>query len=208
MMLESKARVLTRYMKFLLRVVPRIEIPEVLASITDELGDVVEELSFDVYHPMPYDYEQTRLTVWQPGNQVNAFTPDRLAREGRKMLAKLGTDDPEGYAVGLNSRLNQYGEVVHLLMLDFDGGDHAVEASLRKIGGILIKTERGFHFIGSRVIKGHRRWEAKLRQLRRGRLRRFLDIKHVDYALKRGYSTIRLTSGAEKPHRPFFYKEV
>ena len=59
--------------------------------------------------------------------------------------------------VGLNSRLDQY-KAVHLIMLDIDTLDTSVEDSLKEIGGILLKTGRGFHFIGNNLIVGQKEW--------------------------------------------------
>ncbi len=207
--LESRLRALQRYLRWMTRVVPRVELPEILAAIVQDHQTVAQELSFDIYHPSPYYDGQTRMTVWQPARDVKSFTPNALIRHARRFLAAIRADFPDGYVAGLNSRLNQYGEPVHLLMLDLDTTDPAVESALSAIGGTLVKSGRGFHFIGRQPICGQRRWEATLRRLKKRRnLRGFVDSKFIDFSLQRGYSTLRLTAGADKPHVPFFYKDL
>lgn len=209
MELESRLRALQRYLRWVTRVVPRVEVPEILAGIIQDHQAVAQELSFDIYHPSPYYDGQTRLTVWQPARGAKSFTPDALIRRARRFLAAIRADFPEGYVAGLNSRLNQYGEPVHILMLDLDTTDPAVEGALSAIGGTLVKSGRGFHFIGRQPIRGQRRWEATLCRLKKRRsLRGFVDSRHIDFSLQGGYSTLRLTAGADKPHVPFFYKDL
>jgi len=207
--LESKLKAVQKYLQYVTRIVPRIELQEVLSSIVSEHKAIVQELSFDIYHPDPYYGGQTRLTVWQPAHDLKSFTPDRLIRKARKFLAEIRADLPDGYVAGLNSRLNQYGEPVHLLMLDLDTREPAAEAALQALGGTLVKSGRGFHFIGRHPIRGHKQWEGTLRRLQKWKkLRNFLDSKHIKYSLERGYSTLRLTAGPDKPHVPFFYKDL
>jgi uncharacterized protein (UPF0332 family) len=207
--LVSERQSVDAYLRYATRLVPRVEISEILSDIVAVHRNNVQELSFDIYHPRPYYDGQTRLTVWQPAQAVKAFTPEKLIRMARRFLADIDAGFPEGYVAGLNSRLNQYGEPVHLLMLDLDTTDEAVEAALRPIGGTLVKSGRGFHFIGHRPIHGQVKWASTLRRLRRGKkLRKLLDARHIEYSLERGYSTLRLTAGPEKPHIPFFYKDL
>jgi uncharacterized protein (UPF0332 family) len=207
--LASQRKGVQAYLRYVTRIIPRVEIPEILADIVAKHRSEVKELSFDIYHPRPYYDGQTRLTVWQPAHAVRVFTPIKLIRHARRFLANIEADFPQGYVAGLNSRLNQYGEPVHLLMLDLDTTDAAVEAALRPIGGTLVKSGRGFHFIGNKPIHGQKRWEATLRRLRKvKRLRQLLDVKHIDYSIERGYSTLRLTAGPDKPRIPFFFKDV
>jgi uncharacterized protein (UPF0332 family) len=206
---DSRIKAVERYLRYVTRIVPRLELQDVISELVVNHRDVIQELSFDIYHPHPYYDGQTRLTVWQPAHEVKSFTPDGLIRKARRFLADIKADSPDGYVAGLNSRLNQYGEPVHLLMLDLDTTDPAVETALRTVGGTLLKSGRGFHFIGTHPIRGHKRWEGSLRSLRKRKdLKGYVDLSHIEYSLKRGYSTLRLTSGPEKPQVPFFYKEL
>jgi uncharacterized protein (UPF0332 family) len=207
--LGSKLRSLELYLRWVTRVIPAVAWPEILVAIVSDHQAEVQELSFDIYHPSPYYGGQTRLTVWQPARSVRSFTPDGLIRRARRFLAEIRAESPDGYVAGLNSRLNQYGKPVHLLMLDLDTTDSAIEGALRAIGGTLVKSGRGFHFIGRQVIRGQKKWETTLRRLRKRKdLRRFLDSRYIGFSLQRGYSTLRLTAGGDKPTVPFYYKDL
>jgi len=93
-------------------------------------------------------------------------------------------------------------------MFDIDSVDAEVEATLGKIGGVLMKSGRGFHFVGTKVIEGQRAWHRELRRaLRDPVLRTRIDKKHVEISLMRGYSTLRITASDVKPAIPHFYKE-
>ena len=110
--------------------------------------------------------------------------------------------------VGLNSKVNQYSND-HLLMLDIDTLDAGVESILSEIGGVLLKSGRGFHFIGRKVLRGQKAWQQQMRQLnRRSALRAYLDQDHIEISLQRGYSTLRITASPVKPVAPVFYKEL
>lgn len=94
-------------------------------------------------------------------------------------------------------------------MLDIDSLDSAVESALRGIGGILLKSGRGFHFIGRDLIIGQKPWESKIRSLMRHTvLKQYLDKAHLEISLKRGYATLRITESPAKPTVPVFYKEL
>jgi hypothetical protein len=67
------------------------------------------------------------------------------------MLRNLRVMRSNDYVVGINSRLDQYGGT-HLIMLDIDSLDTSIETYLSKIGGVLLKSGRGFHFIGNTVM--------------------------------------------------------
>ena len=123
--------------------------------------------------------------------------------------APLVPTQPEPEAVvGLNSRVNQYGDD-HLIMLDMDAVNPAVESALKPIGGILLKTGRGYHFIGRNVISGIKNWRREMRSLlRHRRLKLHVDRSHVEISLQRGYSTLRVTSSPVKRTVPYFYKEI
>ena len=48
-------------------------------------------------------------------------------------------------------------------MLDIDSLDASLESVLSEVGGILLKSGRGFHFIGNAVIEGQKAWETLMR---------------------------------------------
>ena len=124
------------------------------------------------------------------------------------MLASLRVRRPDDYVVGLNSKLDQYSGT-HLVMLDIDSLDASLESVLSEVGGILLKSGRGFHFIGNAVIEGQKAWETLMRQLKRKKtLKPHLDRDPIEVSLKRGYATLRITTSAVKPQAPVFYKEL
>jgi hypothetical protein len=86
--------------------------------------------------------------------------------------------------------------------------DAEVEATLGKIGGVVMKSGRGFHFVGAKVIDGQKAWHKELRRaLRNPVLRTRIDKKHIMISMMRGYSTLRITASDVKPAIPHFYKE-
>ncbi len=172
----------------------------------EEHPDEIEDFSFDLYCPRTYRHH-TRQTLWQPPFYLDIFTPEQACRHGRVFMKRLGVRRSEDYVLGLNSKVGQYRDA-HLFMLDIDSLDAEVESALAEIGGILLKTGRGLHFIGKELLHTRRDWEKALRAAKRNpSLRAHVDKTHIEMSLLRGYSTLRITSGPTKPHVPFFFKE-
>ncbi|CAG9233852.1 HEPN domain-containing protein [Burkholderia gladioli] len=206
-LIEQKLRVLQAYVAFAFSRAPKLETTEILASIIAENESKIKDFSYDIYCPKTYAHH-TRLTLWQPPFYLNIFSANNIQTQARRMLQNLHVKRPNDYVVGINSRLNQYAET-HLIMLDIDSLDSSVEAHLSRIGGILLKSGRGFHFIGNTVIEGQDLWEKTMRQLKRSKeLKPYLDHDHIDISLRRGYATLRVTTSKVKPHAPVFFKEL
>lgn len=206
-LIQQKLRVLQAYVAYSFRCVPKIETAEILAAILADNPTKIKDFSYDVYCPKTYAHH-TRLTLWQPPFYLNLFSVANIQVQARRMLQSLRVMRVNDYVVGVNSRLNQYGET-HLIMLDIDSLDASVEAHLSKIGGVLLKSGRGFHFIGNKVIEGQRVWERTMRQLRRNKeLKSYLDHDHIEVSLRRGYATLRATTSKVKPQVPVFFKEL
>jgi uncharacterized protein (UPF0332 family) len=206
-LLQAKGRVLAAYVRFALRVVPRVDVIDIIRGLHEEHPETIRDFSFDVYCPRTYAHH-TRLTVWQPPFYLDIFTPQRLGREAQRLLGNLRVRRAGDYVVGLNSRMNQY-RAVHLVMLDIDSVDPGVEAALKPIGGILLKSGRGFHFIGRTIQNSEKQWASQMLRLKRHRvLKKHVDQDHIEISLKRGYATLRITGSPAKPHVPFFYKEL
>lgn len=204
--LKQQLRTLTSYVKFCQRVVPVVEAADLLKSLLADNPSLIKDFSFDIYCPKTYSHH-TRLTFWQPPFYLEIFGIKRLAGEAGRMLKRLKVNRAEDYVVGLNSRVNQYDDD-HLIMIDIDAVNPAVEALLKPIGGVLLKSGRGFHFIGKKVVSGIHNWRRALRALtRHKKLKAHVDKVHIEISLKRGYSTLRITSSPVKPTAPFFYKE-
>ena len=180
---------------------------ELLAGVYGANKKLIRDFSFDIYCPKTYSHH-TRITFWQPPFYSPIYGPNQLAKHARKLLKALRVRRTEDYVVGINSKLNQY-KPIHLLMLDMDCLDSAVETALKDIGGVLLKTGRGLHFLGHDVIDGQKEWISIMKKLRSNKdLKDHLDMDHIEISLRRGYSTLRVTSSPVKPVTPIFFKEL
>lgn len=199
-------RKLKAYVKFALKSVPRIEVYDLLKGLLEENEKTIKDFSFDIYCPKTYSHH-TRLTFWQPPFYLDIFDIEQLARNAKKLLQQLRVRRTEDYVVGLNSKVNQYKDD-HFIMIDIDAVNPAVEAALKPIGGILLRTGRGFHFIGRQIVHGRKEWTKAMRKFIRDKeLKKHVDKEHIIISLKRGYCTLRVTASPIKPTVPFFYKE-
>ena len=162
----------------------------------------VKDLSFDIYCPKTYTHH-ARFTLWLPPETVIFdLDPSSLMEHGRALVGSLGKGRNEEYVIGLNSRVDQYSER-HLLMLDLDSVDGAAISLLKEHRGHLLKSGRGFHFIGRALLPTRDEWEAQLRALQASpALAEHIDRRHVEMSLKRGYSTLRILESPAKPERP------
>ena len=80
---------------------------------------------------------------------------------------------------------------------------------LAKVGGYLLKSGRGYHFIGHTLLLNRVEWEQTLRELGRiPALKPHIDASHIDMSLKRGYSTLRILESPAKPQRPMMIRMV
>lgn len=207
-LVKREIKRVSRYLKWISGVVPRIDLTELIANLASDAEVEIEDVSYDVYPPSAYYEVGPRLTLWLPLKKLQELSPEAIRRAAERLLTAVGIFDGNEYAVGINSKLNQY-EPVHMLMLDIDEPTGDVEHELSKIGGLLIKTRRGFHFIGRTLIAGQAKWEKELRRIRRHpKLKKMIDHDHIDMSLTRGYSTLRLTETTAKPFVPFFFKEL
>ncbi len=206
-LIKTKLRVLQAYVAFAFSSVPTLETAEILASILAENPIEIKDFSYDIYCPKTYSHH-TRLTLWQPPFYLKIFNVNQLQTQARRMLQNLKVKRSNDYVVGVNSKLDQYSGV-HLIMLDIDSLDSSVESHLSKIGGVLLKSGRGYHFIGNKVIRGQSQWEKAMRQMKRDKaLKTYLDQDHIDISLRRGYATLRVTTSKVKPQAPVFFKEL
>lgn len=205
--LKRRLRHLQGYVNFAARHVPSVETLDLLRDVYESNKGVVKDVSYDVYCPKTYSHH-TRITFWQPPSYLAIYGPDELSRHAKGLLSALKVRRVSDYVVGVNSKLDQY-RPLHLLMLDMDSFDSEVEAVLKSIGGILLKTGRGFHFIGNEVIDGQKKWSSLMTKLRRHPiLKKCLDMAHIEISLKRGYATLRVTASSAKPVVPVFFKEL
>jgi len=197
---------LEKYYKLAKKVIPEISYDDILLDIYNDNPMDIKDFSIDIYCPRTYKHH-TRITVWFPPFYLNIFKCEKLAKYVKELLRKLKVKKCNEYVAGLNSKLDQYSDV-HLLMFDIDSFDAEVEKTLKEMGGILLKSGRGFHFIGKEVIFGEREWRRKLRKtLHHKVLKNRIDKEHVEISLKRGYSTLRITASPLKTEPPRFFKE-
>jgi uncharacterized protein (UPF0332 family) len=207
--LEREQNRVERYIKATRARIETVGLSDILATIMEDNPHMVRDFSFDIYCPKTYRHH-TRLTIWLPPYPVSLRATHlrllirKIIRAMRQVRIRRATD----YVAGINSKVDQYKDV-HLLQIDIDSFDSSVEERLSRIGGTLLRTERGFHFLGRRLIGGRRQWESALRRLLRDRvLKGKLDSDHLILSLRRGYSTLRITASGIKPSVPSFYKEL
>lgn len=205
--LSTQLNRLKAYERFALKVVPRVELLDILRAYHQGYEGSIKDFSFDVYCPKTYSHH-TRLTLWLPPFYLGVSSLDSVMSHSRRMLQRLKVKRTDDYVLGLNSRIDQYADN-HLVMIDVDAVLPAVEAALKPLGGVLLKTGRGFHFLGNTILFGKTSWESYMRRvLKNPTLARHIDKNHIQISLKRGYSTLRLTSSPVKPTTPYFYKEI
>ena len=167
----------------------------------------LRDFSFDIYCPKTYSHH-TRLTFWQPPFYLDIFGVDQIAKHAVEVLGKLRVRRNKDYVVGLNSKVNQYKDD-HLIMVDIDAVNPAVESALKPIGGVLLKSGRGYHFISRKIVSGASIWRKEMRNLLHNpALKQHIDKDHIEISLRRGYATLRVTSSPVKPTVPYFYKEL
>lgn len=205
--LNRQLAALKYYVKYALRVVPRVEVLDLLRSFYADNEKLIKDFSFDIYCPKTYSHH-TRLTFWHPPFYLDIFSVEQLARHAKDLLGKLKVRKHTDYVVGLNSKVNQYSDD-HLVMVDVDAVNPALETALKPIGGILLKSGRGFHFIGRSIISGVSAWRREMKALLSNpKLKPHIDRDHIEISLRRGYATLRVTASPVKPTVPYFYKEI
>jgi len=93
----------------------------------------------------------------------------------------------------------------YLLFLDIDEIDEGkVKAALKDRKGWLFKTGNGFHFVGAKIYPSKKEWERRYKQAAKSKkLKGLVDDRHVDFSLRRGYSTLRTDRSADKKFVPF-----
>lgn len=207
-LINQKMGRLEKYIRFTYKNLPKVSILDIMREICVINEHIIEDISYDIYCPKTYSHH-TRLTFWHPTFYLDIFSPDKVCEKAKIMLSSLHVRKSGDYALGFNSRLNQY-KPIHLIMLDFDTTiDSSVEESLRKIGGMLLKSGRGFHFISWYPIVGQSKWERKMKSLSRDKvLKKYIDKDHIEISLQRGYSTLRVTASPDKSFAPIFFKEI
>lgn len=187
---------------------PQVDALDLLREIASRHRYAARDISMDVYCPSTYA-RHARFTMWLPVEKVifDLDVPDIIS-QAREFAGLLDPDRAPQYAIGLNSKLDQYGDK-HLLMLDLDSLDDEAVARLQDNGGYLLKSGRGYHFIGNELLCGLDNWHAAIQALCLSpELRPHLDQRHVDLSLARGYSTLRIFESPAKPERPVMLRTL
>lgn len=206
-LIERKLRITRDYVKFTFNNVPKIDMLDIMQEICTANKDLVNDFSYDIYCPKTY-FHHTRLTFWHPPFYLKFFSPKKVCEKAKRMLSSLKVKRSQDYVLGLNSRLDQY-KAVHLIMLDIDTLDTAVEEFLHRIGGVLMKSGRGLHFISNKPLVGQSVWEKEMKRLCSNKeFKKYVDKDHIAISIQRGYSTLRITSSPSKPFTPIFFKDV
>jgi uncharacterized protein (UPF0332 family) len=194
------------YCRFVDRHIEEIGFQDILKDIFLANDNKVKDFSIDIYCPKTYSHH-VRFSLWMPPFYLGILKIENLNKHIRDVLKMSHVKNSGNYVAGLNSRLNQYDEH-QLLMLDIDSLSSDVEFKLKEIGGILLKSGRGYHFIGRQVITSNHEWRKRLRKILRDPiLKQRIDHKHILISIKRGYSTLRMTTSPAKPVKPQFFKE-
>ncbi|EKE27056.1 MAG: hypothetical protein ACD_4C00069G0001 [uncultured bacterium (gcode 4)] len=198
---------LKRYVNFVLKHVPRVEVYDLLNALYEDNNKIIKDFFYDIYCPKTY-FHHSRFSIWQPPFYLKIYSLDNLKKNALNLLKSLKVKRYKDYVIGLNSRINQY-ENNHILMLDIDSVNPSIESVLKPIGGVLLKSGRGYHFIGKTIYQGFTEWSKKLNLLKKTPiLKDHIDKAHIEISLARGYSTLRVTSSPVKPTIPYFYKEL
>ena len=197
---------LREYYNLAKRSIAKISYDDILRDILNDNPNIIKDFSLDIYCPITYRHH-TRITIWFPPFYLDVFKCEKLTKHAKGFLKKLRVKKHDDYVAGLNSKLDQYNNN-HLLMFDIDSFDVEVETTLKNYGGILLKSGRGFHFIGNHVIQGYKEWVRALKKvIRHPVLKDRVDKDHILISLQRGYSTLRITKSSLKQEPPQFFKE-
>jgi len=196
-----------KFYKYTDKALVKISTMDIIKNMVLENKRLIKDISYDIYCPKTYIHHN-RFTYWQPWFYISKITIEKFFFDFKMLLKKNKIKNSDNYVIGLNSRINQYKDD-HYIFLDFDSLDSDIEIELRKIGGVLLKSGRGFHFIGHRIIQGKDNWVKVLTKISKGRIfKNRVDQNHIEVSLARGYSTLRITMSKCKPELPIFYKEL
>lgn len=181
---------------------PLLLYPEFIESFLEQ-EIFVFAVEFDYYCPKSYIHKE-RIQFQCMSEKFSKRTINRLKSAGASAVKLLKASRLNDYALGWNSRLGQSGDG-YLLFLDIDELDEStVKAALKGRKGWLFKTGQGFHFIGSEVYPSIKAWRHRYTQAAKSKkLKNLIDMRHVDFSLRRGYSTVRIDKSAVKDFIPF-----
>lgn len=204
---DKYERVVVKFIAFVMNRTPLCHYEEFILDLVHKqsIGPSVE---FDYYCPKSYVHKD-RCQYQVTRQRVNTRTIALLSRAGRETIERLHGSRIEDYVLGWNNRLGQSAEAF-LLFLDIDHSDEGdVKAALKGQQGWLFKTGAGYHFIGKKPIESDEEWRSTMKRLHRSKgLKKLLDRRYLEYSLRRGFSTVRITRSPVKTFRPFLCAEI
>ena len=98
--LKRQLKTLNSYVKFATSIVPRVEVIDLLKSISEENPNKIRDFSFDIYCPKTYSHH-TRLTFWQPPFYLGIFGVRQMVAGATRLLRGLRVRRSSDYVVGL-----------------------------------------------------------------------------------------------------------
>ncbi len=181
---------------------PLLYYPEFLENILDDYEGILA-LEFDYYCPKSYIHKE-RVQFQIQARMYDRSYCKKIEKAGRQSITTIHASKKGDYVLGWNNRLGQSADAF-ILFLDIDNNDEAtVKAALKGRKGWLFKSGEGFHFVGSEVYTSRKQWEYRFKQAANSRkLKSLADSDHVDFSIRRGYSTLRISTSPIKPFRPF-----
>ncbi len=199
---ESFVTRVSKLVKKVMSKTPLLYYPEFIEDIASGV-DWEFGLEFDYYCPKAYIHKE-RIQIQVLGDSYDQHYCKRIKLAGKRAIKTLGASREEDYVLGWNNRLGQRADG-YLLFLDIDHNDEpTVKAALKGRKGWLFKSGNGFHFVGSEVYSSTKQWVHRFEKAAKSKkLKHLVDPAHVEFSIRRGYSTLRISSSPAKPFVPF-----
>lgn len=176
--------------------------PEFIENFLEKNDDVVA-LEFDFYCPKSYIHKE-RIQFQIQAEKYDLKYFKKMIKAAKTTVVIINASRRNDYVLGWNNRLGQSGDG-YLLFLDIDEqGEGKVRSALKDKKGWLFKSGWGFHFVGSEILPSKKLWLHKFQKATRSKkLKNLIDARHVDFSIRRGYSTLRITHTEIKDFVPF-----
>jgi len=199
---KSYSRRVGNLLKVIRKNTPLLLYPEFIKEILNKHSTVLA-VEFDYYCPKAYIHKE-RIQFQIKKESYSANYIRKLIKAGSASTHLIRASRKDDYVLGWNNRLGQSGDG-YLLFLDIDENDEGkVKASLKDRKGWLFKSGGGFHFIGEEILASKEMWLHRFTKAARSKkLKKLIDKKHLDFSVRRGYSTLRITSSDVKNFIPF-----
>jgi len=198
----STSRSVDKLLKKVRSNTPPLHYPEFVETFVQNAPDI-EAIEFDYYCPKSYLHKE-RVQMQIKAEWFNARKASTIRRAGARAIKGLAATRATDYVLGWNNRFGQGGHS-YLLFLDSDESDEGkVKAALKQRTGWLFKSGVGFHFVSQEISRSRDAWISRLSKVSRSKnLGALVDKKYVDFSIRRGYSTLRMTGSDNKTFVPF-----